>query len=101
MLAYFGVSIIHRTLTGTTRSSRASDPFACIIYTHGGPRFIVSFEGLFVESAQNMTPEKSQSSFNTKGRFDTGLKLSRMLGTRNAFVRRGLKTACSLNDSGT
>ena len=29
-------------------------------YTHGGPRFIVSSKGLFVESAQNLTPKKSQ-----------------------------------------
>ena len=37
--------------------------FACIyiyIYTHGGPWFIVSSKGLFVESAQNVTGEISE-----------------------------------------
>ena len=28
--------------------------------THGGPRFIVSSRRTFVESAQNLTPERSQ-----------------------------------------
>ena len=46
---YFGVSVIHRTLTGTPGSSTcACDLFACVYTSHGGPRFIVSSEGLLV-----------------------------------------------------
>ena len=66
MLDYFGVTIIHSTLTWTTGS------VACLCdllraHAHGGrggggggALFIVSLEGLFVESAGNLTPEKSQ-----------------------------------------
>ena len=57
---YFGVSIIHRTRTWTTGSlTCVCDLFACIYTSHGGPRFIVSSEGLLVESAQNLTQEES------------------------------------------
>ena len=54
MLGYFVVSIVHWTLTWTTGSLTITciyiyicDLFACIIYTHGGPQFIVSSKDLF------------------------------------------------------
>ena len=41
----FSVSLIHRTLTWTTRSLTCEcDLFACVV--HLGPRFLVLFEGL-------------------------------------------------------
>ena len=51
------ISIIHRTPTWNTGS------LTCVLiflhaYTHGGPPFIFSSKGLFVQSAPNFTPGK-------------------------------------------
>ena len=53
---YFSVSIIHPTLTGTTGSLMSVFD---LLHARGrGPPFIVS--STFVESARNLTPEKSR-----------------------------------------
>ena len=61
MVGYFSVSIIHQTLIW------AAGSLTCVyvrslcrhVYSHRVPRFVVSSEGVFVESAQNLTQEKS------------------------------------------